>query len=68
VYGREVDDLHVLEHDSLFALAFSGVKQLHKKMKDQDKVIVDLKKDNDDLHEIINSLILRISNLENKNS
>lgn len=42
VFGREVDDLQVLEHNSLFALAFSGVKLLHKQMQDKDVKISDL--------------------------
>jgi hypothetical protein len=59
IYGREIDDLQVLEHNSLFALAFNGVKQLHTKLKEKNNEIKNL-------HDIIDTLITRINKIENK--
>jgi hypothetical protein len=42
VYGREVDDFHVLDYDMLSAVAFGGVKELNRMRKEQDEKITAL--------------------------
>jgi len=78
IYGKEVDDLHQIDYNSMFALSFSGVKELNNKLKEKDKQIEELNnklKEKDNQFEeinnklekqnyIINSLMKRLEKLE----
>ena len=42
MYGRQVNDFHLLDYNSMFSLGFSGVKELIKLVKEKDQQIKDL--------------------------
>jgi hypothetical protein len=60
VYGQQVHDFHTLNHDSIFTVVTAAVKEMDKKIQDQDQMIQQQQKEIDFLKEQMHSILLRL--------
>ena len=67
-YGKEVDDFHTLSKEKLFSLNFSATQELDKQQQADKARIADLEAKNTALENTVQTLISRITALENNST
>ena len=67
-YGKEVDDFHTLDKNKLFALNFSATQELDRQQQADKDRISDLEAKNTALENTVQTLISRITALENNST
>jgi hypothetical protein len=66
LYGKEVDDFHVLDKQKLFALNFSATQELDKIQQEEKAKVESLEKENAELSSKNALLESKVTTLENK--
>ena len=67
-YGKEVDDFHILTKEKLFTLNFSATQELDRQQQADKIRIADLEAKNTALENTVQTLISRITALENNST
>ena len=66
LYGKEVDDFHLIDKNQIFALHHSAIQELSRINDKKEERIQELEKENKEMKQQMELILSRLSALENK--